>query len=106
MFYQRGETLDYKNTTTDLIPHGTIIALGTRIGVTGCDIDPGTVGSVHVVGVFKISKTGTAAIQMGQTVYFDGTGITGTSGDTTVPAGFAAAAADASDTEILVKINA
>ena len=43
---------------------------------------------------------------MGQVVYYDGTGITGTaSGDTTIPAGYAAASAAASDTDVLVKLN-
>lgn len=104
-YLQRGEALDYKNDTTETIPHGTVLPIGLRIGVTGCDILPGQIGSVHVCGVFRFKKTGTAAIQMGQTVYFDGTGITTTSGDTTVQAGYAAAPAAASDTEILVKIN-
>ena len=106
-YFQRGESLDYTNATDEMIPHGTVVAIGTRIGVTGCDIPPGQVGSLHVVGVFRIAKAGTAAIDMGQTVYFDGTGITDTaSGDTAIPVGYAAAPAAASDTDILVKINA
>ena len=106
-YVQRGESLDYTNATDETIPHNTVVAIGTRIGVTGCEIPPGQVGSLHVVGAFRIAKTGSAAIDMGQTVYFDGTGITGTaSGDTAIAAGYAAAPATASDTEILVKINA
>ena len=104
-YLQRGESLDYTNGTDAVIPHGAVIVVGTRIGVTGCTIPPGQVGSLHMVGVFRIAKTGTAAISMGQTVYFDGTGITDVDGETTIPAGYAAAPAAAADTEILVKLN-
>ncbi len=105
-YVQRGESLDYTNATDEIIPHGAVIAVGTRIGVAGCEILPGQMGSLHVVGVFRIAKTDSAAIAMGQAVYYDGTGITGTaSGDTTIPAGYAAASAAASDTDVLVKLN-
>ena len=67
-------------------------------------------GSLHMGGVWTIKKTGTAAIEMGQTVYFDGTGITdtkGSSGDASVSveAGYAAAPAGAEDSTILVKLR-
>ena len=111
-YLQRGESLDYTNVTEDTIPDGAVVTIGSRIGVTGCPIPPGHTGSLHVVGVFEIKKTGTAAIEMGQTVYFDGTGITNaaTDGATTNPtsyaaAGYAAAPAAAGDDTILVQIN-
>ncbi len=101
-YLQRGESLDYTNATEDTIPDGAVVAIGSRIGVTGCPIPPGKTGSLHVVGVFEIAKTGTAAIEMGQALYFDGTGITDTAGD--VAAGYAAAPADASADTVLVKL--
>lgn len=104
-FWQRGETMDYTNGTQATIPANTIVTIGSRIGVTGCAIEPGNVGSLHVCGVFEMPKTGTAAISMGDVVYFDGNGITGTSGTGTVEAGYAAAAAAAADTTILVKLR-
>lgn len=132
-YLQRGEALDYKNSTTELIPHGTIVVIGTRIGVTGCDIPPGQLGTIHVCGVFKIKKTDTDAISLGQTVYYDGTGITGqapaapsggvapqkegdddgdsdsddtaTAEDTAIEVGYAAADAAAGDETVLVKLN-
>lgn len=122
-YLQRGEALDYKNTTTALIPHGTIVAIGTHIGVTGCDIPPGQLGTLHVCGVFRIKKTDTTAISLGQTVYYDGTGITGqaptpsvtpqaqgdsssaTAEDTAIEVGYAAADAAAADDTVLVKLN-
>lgn len=101
-YWQRGESLDYTNNGTAVIEANTIITLGTRIGVAGTDIIPGEKGSVHVTGVYEIQKTGTEAIDMGAAVYFDGTGITNDTSGT--PAGYAAAAAEADATVILVKL--
>ncbi len=102
-YYQRGESLDYTNATASKIAANTVIDLTTRIGVAGTDINPGETGSVHMTGVFDIAKTGTSAIAMGDAVYFDGTGITDVSTSNT-PAGYAAKAAAAADTQILVKL--
>lgn len=101
-YLQRGEALDYTNATEETIPHGAVVAVGDRIGVTGCPIPPGKTGTLHMVGVYEIAKTGSAAIEQGATVYFDGTGITDTAGD--VKAGYAAAPAAAGDAAILVKL--
>lgn len=103
-YYQRGESLDYMNGMQEKISAGDVVVIGDRIAVAGCDMAPGAKGAVEVAGVFKFKKTGTAAIDMGKTVYFDGTGITNSSSGNTA-AGFAAAAAAAADTEILVKIG-
>ncbi|WP_304965708.1 DUF2190 family protein [uncultured Oscillibacter sp.] len=111
-YLQRGESLDYTNVTEDTIPDGAVVTIGSRIGVTGCPIPPGKTGSLHVVGVFEIAKSGTAAVEMGQAVYFDGTGITDAANDgaesnpkANVAAGYAAAPAAAGDDTILVQIN-
>jgi predicted RecA/RadA family phage recombinase len=104
-YWQRGETLDYKNTGTATIEANTVVIFGNRIGVAGTDILPGEVGSLHVTGVFEMTKTASGAIEMGTDVYFDGSGITNTEGDDTVPAGYAAQAAAAGDTVILVKLT-
>ena len=106
-YWQRGETLDYKNNTDTKIEANTVISFGSHIGVAGTDILPGEVGTLHVTGVFEMPKTATTAIEMGTEVYFDGTGtgITDTKGDDTPLAGYAAQAAAASDTVILVKLG-
>ena len=110
-YLQRGEALDYINSTNDTIPAGVVVEIGSRIGVTGTDILPGRVGSLHVCGVFEFAKTGSAAIPMGTPVYFDGDGITAEADDgeddptAYTPAGYAAASAAATDATILVKIN-
>ncbi len=104
-YLQRGEALDYRNTTEETIPHGVILTIGTRVGVTGCEIPPGQLGTLHVCGVFRVKKTDTAAMTMGQTAYFDGTGVTGTSSDTAIEIGYIAASAEAADETVLVKLN-
>ena len=101
-YWQRGESLDYINSGDAVIEANTIIDLNTRIGVAGTDINPGEKGSLHVTGVYEIKKTG-GEIAMGAAVYFDGTGITADTSGT--PAGYAAAAAAASDAVILVKLQ-
>lgn len=114
-YWQRGESLDYPNSSGSQIDAKTIVVLKSgatgRIGVIGNDIPNGATGSVHVTGVFEMAKSSTNAIALGEDVYWDGTGITEASNDgggtpTYYPkAGFAAAAAVASATKILVKIG-
>lgn len=67
-YWQRGETLDYKNTGTETIEANTVIIFGNHIGVAGTDILPGETGSIHVAGVFEIPKTASGAIDMGTDV--------------------------------------
>ena len=97
-YFQRGEALDYTNTGSDKITVGTVIKIGTRIGIAGDDILPKATGTIHVSGVFEFKKTGTTEIKMGTDVYFDGTGIN-------TPAGYAAEDVSASATSIKVKIG-
>ena len=103
-YFQRGEALDYTNTGSDKITVGTVIKIGTRIGIAGDNILPKATGTIHVSGVFEFKKTGTNEVKMGTNVYFDGTGITETVGSNT-PAGYAAEDAAASATSIKVKIG-
>nr|DAT60410.1 MAG TPA: protein of unknown function DUF2190 [Caudoviricetes sp.] len=103
-YFQRGEALDYTNTGSDKITVGTVIKIGTRIGIAGDDILPKATGTIHVSGVFEFKKTGTNEVKMGTNVYFDGTGITETAGSNAV-AGYAAEDATASATSIKVKIG-
>ena len=104
-YVQRGETLDYKNTTDTPIPCDTVVVVGGRLGITGGEIKPGELGALHMVGVFKLPKSGEGAIEMGAAVHFDGAGITATAAEgTTTPAGYAAAPSEASDKFVLVKL--
>lgn len=121
-YVQRGETLDYKNTTTKVIPCDAIIAIGGRVGVTGGEIKPGELGSLHMVGVFRVKKSADGEISQGQDLIFDGTGaapaasgvaaVAEGDGDeeetttpaTSIPMGYAAAPSEASDPYVLVKL--
>lgn len=100
-YWQRGESLDYKNNTNAVIEANTVINLTTRIGIAGTSINPGETGSLHVEGVYQLPKTGTEEIAMGAAVTFDGNGITTGTG---TPAGYAAATAAADDAFVLVKL--
>lgn len=104
-YWQRGETLDYMNATDAKIEANTVIPFGGHIGVAGTDILPGELGSIHVTGVFEMPKSAAGDVGMGTEVYFDGDGITDTKGEGTIPAGYAAQAAAAADTVILVKLG-
>lgn len=106
-YIQRGEALDFPNTTEATIPVGAVIEMGTRIGVAGDDILPGQVGTVHVMGVFRFPKAENKKADIGAALYYDKTAknITTESGETTLPAGYAAAAAAETDTTVLVNIG-
>ena len=71
-YWQRGEALDYVNNTSNMIKVGTVLKIGTRIGIAGDDIAPKATGAIHVSGVYEFKKTGTNEVKMGTNVYFDG----------------------------------
>ncbi|CDE43834.1 putative uncharacterized protein [Clostridium sp. CAG:411] len=104
-FWQRGEALDYKNTTSSVIEANTVVAEGSLVGVIGTDINPGETGSLHVAGVFEMVKTASDEIKFGDTVYFNKTAgeITKTSSGNAV-AGYAASEAGTTATTVLVKL--
>jgi len=51
---------------------GTVIVIGSLVGITKMDIPAGTLDAVHVVGVYDIEK-GNAAVSLGNKVYWDAT---------------------------------
>lgn len=102
-YWHRGEAIDYKNTTANVIEAGDVIVIGTKIGVAGCDIAPNETGSAHMMGVFALPK-GSGAILPGALVKWDAA--TGTAGTTGIDAGYATFEAKASDPVVYVSINA
>jgi len=102
-YWQKGETLDYTNSTVSAIEANTVINLVTRVGIAGTTIAAGETGTVVVVGVFEMDKTAAEAITRGTLVYFNGTSITATATDNT-HAGYAVADAAAADATVLVKL--
>ena len=93
-FYQKGVSVDYKNTSGATIVANTVVALGTtRCGVAGTDIPNNSVGSVFVEGVWIVPSTGTIAL--GAAVYYDASAEKATATATSnVPLGWAVAAAE------------
>lgn len=115
IYWQRGEALDYS--PLEDTANGSVVSLGTRIGVASGSIPAGGVGSVHVAGVFRMAKAKSEAVTMGAALYYDAAADAVTvkasaesgEGDakTTVnhvPAGYAAAPAAAEDAFVLVKL--
>lgn len=93
-YYQKGITIDYKNTSGATIAANTIVALGTtRCGVAETDIPNNSVGAVFVEGVWIVPSTGTIAL--GAAVYYDTSAEKATATATSnVPLGWAVAAAE------------
>lgn len=112
-YFQRGESLDYKNEGDSAVKSNDVIDLTYRIAVAGDDIQSGSTGTIHVTGVYEMKKTGNAEIAIGQPVFFDGSGITdeadnGEAGESKIeytPAGYATCKASAAATTIQVKIG-
>lgn len=46
-YWQRGESIDYKNTGSSAIEANSVIVLGKRVGVAGMTIQPGETGSLR-----------------------------------------------------------
>lgn len=114
-YYQRGETLDY--IPAEDVGNGAVVNLGARIGVAAAPIRAGEQGSVHVVGVYAMTKANTEEIKQGAAVYYDAAAdvITATAstevtvGETkktvnNTPAGYAAADAATTAASVLVKL--
>lgn len=105
-YMQRGEALDYKNTTDAVIPAGSVIPLKTRVGVAGGDIAPGATGSLHVMGVFTMDKASDKEVAMGDALYFDeASGNLTTDAEGNIPAGYAVADAASADATVQVSIG-
>ena len=93
-YIQAGDSIDYKNTGSDKILAGDIVTIGTHVGVAGCDIASGAVGTLHLTGVYEAPKLTTEAVAVGDVLYLNGDGeATKTKGSLTVVMGYAVAAA-------------
>lgn len=104
-YWQRGESIDYKNTGSSAIEANSVIVLGKRVGVAGMTIQPGETGSLHVKGVFRFEKDD-SEITAGAEVYVTAAGKMTTTASGNTAAGFATEAAKPAETSVLVNINA
>lgn len=103
-YWQKGNTLDYKNTGSKKIDAGTVVILNKRIGVAGTDIEVNTTGSVHVTGVYEMNKAA-EMLEIGEELYYDSGNDVVTKTETTIRAGYAAQSKDSSDSKVMVKIG-
>lgn len=101
-YIQRGETLDYKNSTDAAILAGTVVLFGDRIGVAGGEIPAGAVGDLHVVGVFEIPKKTGVKLEMGEAVVY--TEENGIDKATDKAMGYAVSASTAGASTAIVKL--
>ena len=70
LYVQRGEAIDYLNSTEADIKANDIVTIKTRIGIAGTDIPVGSVGSLHVIGVFDLPATAAETYEVGDNIYF------------------------------------
>ena len=113
-YVQSGEYLDYANSSGSKIAAMTLLFIGTIAGIAATDISDGETGAVATKGVYSLDKDG-AEITAGAKVYYDAANdrITasadnGESGDDLVNyayTGVAIAAAAATDSTVLVRLN-
>lgn len=101
IFYSKGEAIDYRPETA--VAAGEIVVQGKLVGIARLDIPAGTLGSLAVCGVFKVTKGSTTTFAAGAEVYFDGE-VAAASGDTKI--GLAVADAAAGDSYVRVLLNA
>ena len=106
IYWQKGDGIDYINTTDAVIESNSIVALGSHIGIAGGDIEAGGTGVLFVEGVFKLPK-GEGEIALGDSVYFDaekGVMTKTATNPEDMPAGYAVEAASSAASMVLVKL--
>lgn len=103
IYIQTGAALDY--TPTEDVGNGTVVSLGTRIGVVSGNIPANSLGTLHVEGVFALGKAEGESFKMGDAVYYnEGEDAMTATADSNIPAGYAAAPAAENDATVLVKL--
>lgn len=103
---QDGKTIQYTNTTGEIINSNTAILIGKRIGVAVSNIPNGETGILEVEGVFLLPKLSTDNISQGDILYWDNTNkrlTTTATGNT--QAGYAFESAGSGTTQVKIKIN-
>lgn len=103
IYVQKGEKLNYKNTTLSKISAGDVVVIGSKIAVAGCDIEVGQVGSVIMTGVYELPIT-TLEVNIGEKVYWDSSAHTVTKTNTDIEIGYAAESVQNTATKISVKL--
>ena len=103
-YVQRGDNIDY--TAAADVAYMEVVPLAARIGVALMEIPKGEMGTLTLVGAFRLSAA-TEKLEIGAEVYWDKKKfcITGTAGTDTVRAGYVIAPKDQAGTVALVRIG-
>lgn len=104
-YIQKGEALDWLNTTGSTVASGAAVLIGKRVGFTQGVIVNNAMGVVRVEGVYQCDKTAALAIAAGDPVYYNISTKKITKTATDLPIGFATAAAAGSAAYVNVKLH-
>jgi predicted RecA/RadA family phage recombinase len=105
IYSQKGNVIDFTNSTEADIAYGDVIAVGGRIGIAAENIAKGATGSLNVTGVFEMPADDTTAFAVGDEVYWDNEGAKLTKTPGTYKAGFVTAPKAQAGATALVKID-
>lgn len=103
-YVQRGEVVDFVNSTNANILAGEVVALTTRIGVAATEIPVGTKGALNVMGVYDLPALTTESLEVGQAVFFKDGKVQATETDA-IPAGWVVEPKSQSGAVVRVKID-
>lgn len=104
-YRQNGATIDYTNTGESPVAAGSMVVVGTLIGVALTTIAAGKTGSLGTSGVWELPKA-SGAVTQGAVLYADTTaGNLTTVADAHVKAGVAWADAASADATVVIRIN-
>lgn len=102
-YIQRGEVLDYLNSSDSKISAGDVVALGGKVSVAATDIKAGEVGAVAVTGVFEFDKA-SGEIAVGDILYYDAENENVTTSASGILCGYAVEGRASADTTVRVNL--
>lgn len=76
-FVQPGNIMDYQNSGSPILS-GSVVVLGSRIGIAIVDIPTSSSGSVALKGAVELPAVNNAAFSQGDDLYWSGTALTKT----------------------------
>lgn len=101
-FVQLGEAIDY--TPSVLTLAGTVVILGSILGITKLDIPAGKLGAIALYGVYEVAKA-SGAITAGAALYWDDSNKCVTTSVTDYYFGVATKDAGSGDSVVLAALN-